>query len=467
MAEQIKKVQDAYAKRANAAKTEAEARAIEANRKADIRDISAMRDRLRGTYAAPSDPNSLLSRTVTVVKDWNYLRLLGGMVVSSFPDAARPAMTQGLSRALGRGLIPMMRNMKAVRLSMAEVRKAGVALDMVMGSRASSLADLGDDYGRLSKFERASGEAANMFGTAALMNPWNAALKQFTGVLVQDRIIEAVEALARGDISPAMLESLADMRIDRQMAEKIGKQFAKYGETVDGVRIANTDKWDAGAIDALRHYRAAIAREVDKAIVSPGVGDKPLLASKLLGSPELAKLVFQFRSFMFASTQRALISGLQKRDLATLNGLFLSVGLGSFTYYLKTQMAGIKPSDDPLVWLSEGIDRSGLTGSLYDVNNIVEKATRGHIGINALRGGPPMSRYASRNVLGALLGPTVGTIQDVAVASGAASDIVAQGGDVSQMTEGDKRAMLRLVPAQNLFYLNALIRAAGDDNPVR
>lgn len=466
MAEPIKKIQDAYARRANAAKTEAQATAIDNQRKADIRDISAMRDRLRGTYAAPDNPNGLLSRAVTVVKDWNYMRLLGGMVISSFPDAARPAMTQGLSRALGRGLIPMMRNMKAVRLSMEEVRKAGVALDMVMGSRASALADLGDDYGRFSKFERASGEAANMFGTAALMNPWNAALKQFTGVLVQDRIIDGVEALARGDISPAMLEQLGDMRINRQIADKIAAQFKKHGETIDGVRIANTDKWDANALDALRHYRAAIAREVDKAIVSPGIGDKPLLASKLLGSPELAKLVFQFRSFMFASTQRALISGLQKRDLSTLNGLFLSTSLGVFTYYIKTKMAGQEPSSDPLVWLSEGIDRSGLTGSLYDVNNIIEKTTRGHIGINALRGGPPMSRYASRNVLGALLGPTVGTISDVAVATGSASDIVASGGDVSQMTEGDKRAILRLIPAQNLFYLNALIRAA-DDNPAR
>lgn len=465
MAEQIKKIQDAYSKRMNAAKTEAERKRLNDRRIDDIRDISAMRDRLRGTYAAPSDPNSILSRTVTVIKDWNYMRLLGGMVISSMPDAARPAMTQGLGRAIGRGLIPMMRNMKALKLSAEEVRKAGVALDMVSGSRATSLADLGDDYGRLSKFERASGAAANIFGTAALMNPWNAALKQFTGVLVQDRIIEGVEAFARGAATPQIIEQLADMRINRQMADKIARQFAKHGETVDGLRIANTDLWDAP--DAVMHYRAAIAREVDKAIVTPGVGDRPLSASRLLGSPELAKLVFQFRAFMFASTQRALISGLQRRDLATLNGIFLSVGLGAFTYYLKAKMAGIEPSDDPLVWISEGIDRSGVTGSLYDVNNIVEKATRGHVGINALRGGPPMSRYASRNILGAVLGPTVGTIQDVAVATGSASDIVAEGGDMSAMTEGDKRAMLRLIPGQNLFYLNALIRAAADDNPVR
>src|SRR3546814_21070184 len=51
----------------------------------DLRDIGAMRDRLRGTYTAPSDPNGILSRTTRVVKQANYIRMLGDMTLSAIP----------------------------------------------------------------------------------------------------------------------------------------------------------------------------------------------------------------------------------------------------------------------------------------------------------------------------------------------------------------------------------------------
>ncbi len=456
MNEQIRKIQDSYARKSLAAKTDKERIALDKQRRADIRDISAMRDRLRGTYAAPSDPDSILSRVVHQVKNWNYLRLMGGMVISSFSDAARPVMAEGVTRTIGAGLLPMIRSLKAFRISAGEVQKAGTALDMVLGSRANSIADIGDDFGRHTKFERGMDAAANLYGTAALMNPWNTAMKQFTGVLVQDRILTDVAKVADGTISPHSLEMLAASRIDRNMAERIADQFSKYGETRGGTKIANTDLWDDK--QALTVYRSAIVHDVDNAIVTPGVGDRPLVASKLLGSPELAQMVFQFRAFTFASMQRVLISGLQRRDAATLNGLILSVSLGALTYYVKSLQAGIEPSDDPAVWISEGVDRSGVTSSLYDINNIVEKLTAGRVGINAIRGGPPMSRYASRSIVSALLGPSIGTMTDVAQSTAGAFS--------GNATEADKRAMLRLIPAQNLFYLRSLLdKAAQDDTP--
>lgn len=453
MAEQVKKIQDSYDKKSSALPDGSrERKAVEAQRDADLRDLGAMRDRLRGNYAVPSDPNSLLSRTTTFVKNWNYLRLMGGMTVSSLSDLARPGMTQGLGRLVNAGLVPMMRNLKAVRLSMNEVKRAGTALDMVLGSRAQALADLGDDFGHHSKFERGVQASTQMFGTLALMNPWNAAMKQFTGVLVQDRILSDVTST-----SARAIEKLAASRIDSDMAQRIARQFAAFGEEVDGTKIANTHLWDDPY--AVEAYRAAIVRDVDRAIVTPGVGDRPLMASRLLGSPELAQLVFQFRGFTFAAMQKVLIAGLQDRDAATLNGLVLSVALGSLTYYIKTLQAGKTPSDDPLVWLSEGVDRSGVTSSLFDINSIVEKATRGAIGINALRGGPQMSKYASRSLVNAILGPSIGTLEDLATTTGALS--------TGEMSEANKRAMLRLIPAQNLFYLRSLLDAAAEDDTPR
>ena len=36
---------------------------------------------------------------------------------------------------------------------------------------------------------------------------------------------------------------MAYLGINESMAERIDKQFKQFGETVDGVKVANTDKW--------------------------------------------------------------------------------------------------------------------------------------------------------------------------------------------------------------------------------
>ena len=93
-----------------------------------------------------------------------------------------------------------------------------------------------------------------------------------------------------------------------------------------------------------------------------------------------------------------------------------------------------------------------MTGFFFDVNNISEKLSRGTIGVNALVGGPTMSRYASRNLAGAALGPSFGTAMDLAGIIGAAA-----AGDFKQ---NDTRKIRRLLPYQNLFYLRGLLDKA-------
>ncbi len=443
--EQIAKVTDDYARKQTAAKTEAERERLGNRRDADIRDLAAMRDRLRGTYAAPADPNALLSRVGQGMRHWNYIRMLGGMTVSAIPDLARPVMTEGFMRVAGSGLVPLVRNLRAFKLAGREVQLAGTAWDMVLDTRALSIADIGDDYGRYSKFERGLQAASNRFGVVSLMAPWNQVMKQFAGVVTQARILDDVARLAAGALGRRGVERLAMGGIGDDLARRIAGQFSRHGETVDGVRIAHTEDWnDREAIEA---FRAAIVKETDRTIVTPGIGDRPLWMSS-----EIGKMVGQFRSFSFAAVQRVTISGLQQRDMAALNGALLSVALGMMVYAVKGWQAGIELSDDPRQWLAEGVDRSGLVGWLFDANNIVEKATRGTVGINALIGGPTMSRYASRNLEGAVLGPTLGLMAESAGVVGSLA--------TGQWTATDTRALRRLVPYQNVFYIRGLFDAA-------
>jgi len=150
-----------------------------------------------------------------------------------------------------------------------------------------------------------------------------------------------------------------------------------------------------------------------------------------------------------------MIAGLQQSDMAVLNGALLSVAIGAGIYGLKSRVAGIETSDDPKVWLNEGLDRAGLFGILMDVNNVSEKATGGKIGLSAFTGTEGMSRYALRNDIGALLGPSMGTVKDALTVAK-----LAAGGELKR---SDVRAARRLMPFQNLFYIRWLLTHLQDE----
>ncbi|MFI3905599.1 hypothetical protein [Ochrobactrum sp. S1502_03] len=463
MSEQIAKINDEATRKiaavdrmtdkdGKAASVEAKAKErarLDRARKGAVRDIEAMRDRLRGQYALPLNPDGIVLRAGRVARNLNYLRLLGGMTLSAFPDMAGILLKHGLTSTFRDGFAPLVSNMKAVRLAGAEVKAAGTALDMILDSRAMSLAEIGDDFGRGSKFERAIKSAGSRFGVVSLMAPWNASMKQFSGMVVMTNLLRAAEKVSKGGASPKEIRKLAAAGIDANMAERITQQFAKHGETQSGVLLAKAGAWDDRL--AREAFRSAVVRDVDRIIVTPGQ-DKPLWMST-----ELGKTVGQFKSFQISAMQRIALAGLQQRDSETLSGVMVALGLGAFAYAAKQITAGREVSDKPSVWAIEAIDKSGLTGWLMEANGIMEKATRGRVGASAFTG-EQVSRFASRNVVGAFLGPTPGAVSDIFQTSGSVF-----AGDT---TKSDLRKMRQLLPFQNIFYIRWLLdkveSATGD-----
>lgn len=443
MTDAINKINDEANARIAAAAGEKERKAFDAQRRAAIRDLTAIRDRIRGTYALPDNPDGLLVRAGRVIRNLNYVRLLGGMTPSAIPDLGRVVMVNGLTRTLGTAFAPLTRGLRTFKLAAKEAKLAGTALDMILDTRAMAIADIMDDYGRGSKFERAVSQGTRSFGVVSLMAPWNAAIKQFVGIVGQTRMLQAIERLVAGKASKKEIEYLAAGGIDANMAERIAAQFEKGGVKDGPVWWANTEAWsDQRAVES---FRAFMVREIDRTIVTPGQ-DKPLWMST-----EMGKIIGQFRSFNIASMQRTVLAGLQQRDAAALNGAILMLALGALSYKIKMDAGGYEVSDDPVVWATEAFDRSGLTGWLTDANNIAEKVTRGRVGLSAFTG-EQASRYASRNALGALLGPTFDATADAIqiVGSAAAGD----------WTAADSHAFRKMIPIQNLFYLRQLFDAA-------
>jgi len=444
MAEQIAKINDSYAKLRDGVKGEKELKKLEKQRQSDISDIEGMRDRIRGTYAMPEDPNSLLIRAGRTVRQLNFLRLLGGMTISSVSDAGRAVMLHGMSNVMRHGIVPLVKGSKLYKVAANEAKLAGTALDMVLDSRALQMADLWDDYGRFSKGERAIQAMTDRFGVVSAMAPWNAFWKQFSGILSQTRTLQVVNSLLNGDASPAEVERLAFLGIGQEQATRIAEQFSKHGKKDSGIWWANTGAWtDPEAVNAMRH---AIAKEVDITIVTPGQ-DRPLWMST-----EMGKVVGQFRSFTMSSMAQVTQLGLQRRDAAFLQGAVLSVGLGMLSMVLRKVAADQPIPDDPRQWISEGIDRSAITSWISDANSIAEKITRNRVGLALLTGKPSSSRYSSRNAVASVLGPTFGTVSDAFEMTGSLA--------ANDWSASDTSKLRQMIPYQNLFYLRRLFNAA-------
>lgn len=440
LADQIAKINDEANAKIAEATTEKARKKLDNARRAAIRDLTAIRDRIRGTYALPDNPDGLLVRAGRTIRNLNYLRLLGGMTLSAVPDIGKPLFEYGLTRTMGAVFHPFVRGMKTFRLAGREAKLAGTALDMVLDSRAMAISDIMDDYGRGSTFERAVSSATRRFGVISLMAPWNSAMKQFVGVVAQTKILQSIEKVVAGKASKAEVEYLAAAGIDANMADRIWKEFDAGGVRDGAVWGANTEAWtDRRAVESMR---AALVRDIDRTIVTPGQ-DKPLWMST-----ELGKTIGQFKTFGVASVQRTILAGLQRRDAAALNGTLLMLALGALSYKLKMEAAGYEVSDDPAVWATEAFDRSGLSGWLTDVNNIAEKTALRPLTIAGLTG-TPASRYASRNVYGAIFGPTADVLGDVVPL-----------GMTGEWSAADTHVLRKLIPMQNLFYIRQLFDAA-------
>lgn len=430
---------------------ERERKRLDRARRNAERDLTGMISRLRGERMDHMDPTAISTRTLRGFRQWNLITMLGGMTVSAIPDIFRPMMVHGVKSYFMDGLRPLLTNISAVKKAGSEIKTFGTALDLELGTRLHAFSDVVDDYGRYSKFERGLGYATEKFGILSLMNGWNASLKRVAGMMAMTNAVRMAQKVANGTATKADIRTLAAAGIDAFDARTVAQQFAMHGTIEGGVYLPNSKSWDVSDPNvrmALDSFKGAIVRDVDRSIVTPGQ-EKPLFMSTEVGATLL-----QFKTFGFASFQRTLIAGLQQRDSGVLLGAVLSVGMGMAVEYLKALM-----NDKPLPkteaqWIAAGLDRSGLLAYISDANNLLEKGSGGTLGIGALTG-KELSRYASRNAMDALMGPSVGRGADIfAVTSGFSRALAGK----DQVRESDIATFRRLIPFQNLFYLSYIFQ---------
>ncbi len=439
--EQVAKVNEDYEALANKItgtdrKAEKRRADLEKRRKSDLQDLTAGRDLLRGTLGEFSDdPSTGVSRTLRAIRNLQYMSKLGGVTISSFPDVARTVMVHGFGRAFDAQMKVLMKKTKGIKILKEDAKLAGQLFEHVSQGRMATLAEIGNPYRQGSAFEKFIDNATVVFTKATGMTFWNNSMKYMASVATQVRMLDNLAALRAGKtLDSTETKYMAMLGLDPDTTQGIQAMLRKHGETLDGIKVANTAKWEDEKAASI--YRAALNKDVNRTIVTKGVGDIPLR-----GNTDIGKMILQFRSFALAANQRVFLSGLQQRDKSILYGVIYAMTMGMATYAFKAIERGEKLSDNPGKWIIEGFDRSGIAPMLMEVNNLAEKA--GAPGLSRLAGAPPVSRFASRNIAGALLGPTIGTLQDVGVVTRSIFN-----GDIK---ESDIRAMRRMMPFQNLI----------------
>lgn len=457
---QIQRINDEFTDMMATTKTEKERLALADEHRQNVREIQQLRDILRGTFRNSDDPDGILANAATAIKDLQYMAKLGGVTVSSIPDTARVVMIHGMNRAFGDLLskLTMPKTLKGI--AKEDLEELGFNLEAVMGTRLSTLADVSDPFVRGSGLTKLTGQMAQGFSRLTLINSWNDIMKNFAAVTTQNRVFKNIEMMQAGKLGKDERGYLAYLGIDEQTARVLGDQFKKHGYKDGRAYIAGLKKWDATpeVQDALRVYKGALRKEADIIVVTKGVSDIPLFGHKQIGG-----LILQFKSFLFASHQRMLMRGLQQADMATMSGLLMSMSLGMMVAAVKklerdvsSEFTGRPSNQEELEewsagkWFAEGLDRSGTLSLVLEANNIWEKA--GGYGVTQALGQPPASRFASRNVHGALLGPTIGTIADTSSFVGTLSSPLT-GRDV---TESDIYSIRRIIPYQNLIGIRFL-----------
>lgn len=432
--------------------------------KASTRDLDVAIQRLRATRAVPQDPGSFMWRTGRVIKNLNVTTMMGGVLTASISDLARPIWRHGIGKTFGRGWKPFIDKMnpqaKQFRLRSKDInQRIGLNLEPVLHSRAQGVFDLAEDSIGRTKLERGVTMLANKTGLVAMYDYWTAGMKTIAGNVVHATMAEYVPAVAkawRAGIEPTgdllqMRTYLRNMGLTDFDIHRIATQMEKPGgvETFsNGGVLPNLDVWDDAA--AYQAYQAALLKEVNELIVTPGL-ERPNWTDENMAY----SLVAQFKSFTFSSTSRMAMSGLQGNDPYLMQGIAFSLAFGALSYYTYALTAGGRTLEEANkmeaeTWVWEAVKRSGVLGAMSLVTDAAGE-------VPAITGEEPTIFTRPSGLLGVFLGPTYSQAEKMAT-------VITQinADDIEQQARNLRGLRQIFIPYQNHFLLRQLFDRAGE-----
>lgn len=436
--------------------TPKEARRLEAEERNVYKDLDHLLDGIRNNRALPQNEQGLFTRAGAAMRKISFMRFMGGITLSSFPDVGNIVAVNRVTPTM-ETLQHIMKKGGIKNLKKDYLAEMAWAIERYGNARARSQSFILDEIPfNETRFEKRLDQTTELFGKLTVIDRFNGAMKAVASLSSSHRVLGDMQRMIAGKATQRQVDDLASVGIDLKRAKGIVAEWSSHAGHKDGkYNVAQSSLWKNEELREI--FESAVYAEVDRAVVTLGVGDTP----KWMHS-EWGKFIGQFKSFAFASHSKLLIANLlQRYDYDVAAGIALSVGIGGMTYALKKYVKGDEPSSDPTVWAQEAVDRSGTVGFLFELNNMAERISGNAVGISALTGGPGASRYAQRNFTDVLTGVNVGTAEDIGK--------VIQSGFKGELKDSDIHRITRMIPFTSLFYMQYLTRQAENqfrDNPL-
>lgn len=434
-------------------KTGKEATQLRKKRDVAITDMKDTLSLLQGVYGdGPNVLNSSSKQFFQNFLKWNYIRLLGYMTISSIADAGLQVFVHGPYRFIHEGLVQSFSGVR--QIAKQDLRAIGYAIETELGTRIKSYTEHQGLSTNPGPFTKGLDALTQGFGNLSLMNQWNTWHQSMAGHIGINRTLQTIHKFMRGEkVSQIEIERVLKNGLDKEHWKTI-YEFTKNNDS-DGTLFADWTNWNIttkAEREALTQFQSSVAKEIDNIVIVPGLGDK-IKAGPFDAHTMTGKLLFQFKSFLMASTNRVTVSGIQRRnDVNTYLGVLSMLGMGALSYVVASLLKGKEPDLSFENLGLEAVDKSGVLGIWGELGNIGAKEF----------GFADTSRYQSRDRLGALAGPTAGAISEFANVAQSIIDSTRSEDDPkhSDFTTKDAQKLLRLAPMQNLFYLNQLNKKA-------
>ena len=383
----------------------------------------------------PTDNNlvNTLAWSADKLRKWAFGVYGPGFMIGSFTDFAQKALVNGFhadSALLMRNAADMFRD-----VSKSELTTIVAHLEnMMQNNRALSLSNIEQErlpgalgqqgsrtYAATNLVSRAANSLTNGVSIYSGMQWWNTrgkltALNAMQHHLVKDiGDYESVLAKATaGDLkAQKLISKYASFDLGRENMALIKKMIDKYPPVNNkGVFELDWHRWhEAGpeGDQAVKSLTAAMMRNANQAITTPGLGEKPLFMSN-----PVFKTIFQFQTFGFVSVPKTILPAIQRgmnyKDAEILLYLAYVSALGSMVLVAKDLIRdGEVKERTETEWAYDIFDRAGLTNYLSQPTAAVWAIVTSMAGYPSTPG-----RYGNAPISGLLGGPGLGVADRLA-----------------------------------------------------
>ncbi|ARO29954.1 lytic murein transglycosylase-related protein [Rhizobium sp. NXC14] len=342
-----------------------------ADNKLDEKNLDFLYSAITGTPLQGIDRGSDGATFLRMLRDFNFLRLMGQVGFSQVPEFGRVVAQAGIKTTFQ--AVPSFRHL----LDMA---RSGKMTDEV-AEELDALGAFGSDYERTAHYldtdelgvPVTSGTDSAMQRVAGAVNPKLHAMNRFvsmgSGMAPINRVFQKWSARAAavkftkmamfGDKIDA--ERLRALGLDKDAAEKIFEAIRTNATFKGGVkspsklRSLGIKNWDGNTLAAFEDAMFRLNRTMI-------LENDPGQMHRWMAHP-MGQMMMQFRTFAMAAHTKALLQGLNMRDMPAINGALASSFLGAAVYAGQTHLNLLGRQDrekqlkERLSW-----DKLGLAG---------------------------------------------------------------------------------------------------------